>query len=648
MTLHLLILEDNPDDAELAVKELERKGFNVQWTRVDTKEGFKEALAEKPDLILADYCIPSFDAMDALQMYRQLKLEIPLIIYSGNIGEEMAIECMKSGATDYVFKDNLSRLGPVVKRGLEEMKIYRESKQAEEALRESEEKYRSLYNSSRDAIMILIPDKGVFSGNSACVKMFGCQNEDEFISLTTSDLSPKYQPDGVLSVEKSQKMISIAMEQGSHFFKWKHKRVDGEEFYSTVLLTRMKLYGENVLEATVLEITEHKKTEEESKKHEAQLRQAQRIDAFGILSGGIAHDFKKILTTIIGNAEIALLYTCKDDFLRKELEDIKAAGEKANSLTQQLLAFSRKQIVQPKILDLNELLIGIEKILGRLIGEDVELLTIPNPVLWKVEVYPGQMEQVIMNLAINARNAMPWGGKLTIETTNMELNKNYIRKHGIKEQTYPYVMLAISDTSNGINKKVQSNIFDPFFTTMEISKGTGFGLPTVYGIIKQNNGFVWVYSKLGHGSTFKIYLPKAEGDARIEEKKIPVAELGGSETVLIVENDDLLRNLAQKALQQHGYRTLVAENGEDALGISKKYEGSIDLLITDVLMPKLSGKETADRLQPLYPQMKVIYMSGYTYNAIVHHGVLKPGLNFFEKPFTSEGLARKVRETLDE
>jgi len=643
ITLHLLILEDNPDDAELAVKELERKGFNVKWTRVDTKEAFREALAEKPDLILADYFVPSFDAMAALQMYRQLKLEIPLIVYSGAINEEMAIECMKSGAIDYVFKDNLSRLCPVVKRALEEMKISRKSKHAEDALRESEEKYRTLYDSSRDAIMIITPDKVFLNGNPACVKMFGCRNEDEFISLTSMALSPEYQPDGALSFEKSQKMISIAMEHGSHFFKWKHKRVDGEEFYSTVLLASMKLYGKKILQATVRDITEHKRLE-------AQLHMAQKMEAIGKLAGGVAHDFNNILTVIMGNAGLALMEVGKDNTLREEIEEIRKAGKRAASLTRQLLAFSRKQIIQPKILNINELLTGIEKMLGRLIGEDIELLTIPEPALWQVKIDPGQIEQVIINLAINARDAMPKGGNLTIETDNADLNENYFREHGIEgEKPGHYAVLAVSDTGSGMDKKTLEHIFEPFFTTKEVGKGTGLGLSTVYGIVRQNNGFIWVYSEPGQGTTFKVYLSEVKKDADLEKKEqTPVDDPGGSETVLIIEDNDLLRNFVQKALQGYGYRVMDAENGEDALRVCKEHDGRIDLMITDVIMPKMGGREAAKRLQPLYPQMKVIYMSGYTDNAIVHHGVLERGLNFLEKPFTPEGLARKAREVLDD
>jgi len=337
----------------------------------------------------------------------------------------------------------------------------------------------------------------------------------------------------------------------------------------------------------------------------------------------------------------------KDNPVREGIEEIKKAGNSAASLTRQLLAFSRKQIVQPKVIDINKLLSGMEKMLGRLLSEDVEVLTIPEPALWQVEADPGQMEQIIMNLAVNARDAMPMGGKLTVETANVDLDENYFREHGIEEQPGSYVMLAVSDTGSGMDKETQEHIFEPFFTTKGMGRGTGLGLSTIYGIVKQNNGVVWVYSEPGQGTTFKVYLPKVEGDAGPEEKeRTPIEDFVGFETVLIVEDDDSLRKLAQKVLQQHGYRVLAAENGEDALKVSEAHDGSIDLLITDVVMPKMSGKETAERLQPLNPQMKVIYMSGYTDNAIAHHGVLAPGLNFLEKPFTPKGLARKVREVL--
>ncbi|HJX33889.1 MAG TPA: PAS domain S-box protein [Desulfatiglandales bacterium] len=387
----------------------------------------------------------------------------------------------------------------------------------------------------------------------------------------------------------------------------------------------------------------------EKKRLDVQLQQARKMEAIGTLAGGIAHDFNNILTSIIGNAELMLVNFDNDEYLREGIEEIKIAGERAASLTRQLLAFSRKQMIQPKILDLNTLLAGIKNMLVRIIGENIEILVIPESGLWQIKIDPGQMEQVIMNLAVNARDAMPNGGKLIIQTANMYLDENYFDKQSItfEEQTGPYVMVAVSDTGSGIDKKTQEHIFEPFYSTKEKGKGTGLGLSTVYGIAKQNKGFIWVYSEPGQGTTFKIYLPSAKEGVKTEEKaQTPVKDLGGSETVLVVEDNVSILNLAQKALQKYGYRVLTANSGEDALRICRGYEGPIDLLLTDVVMPTMGGKETVERLQPLYPHMKVIYMSGYTDDAIVHLGVLEPGLNFIEKPFSPEALAVKVREVL--
>ncbi|MDB9823356.1 PAS domain S-box protein, partial [Deltaproteobacteria bacterium] len=520
-----------------------------------------------------------------------------------------------------------------------------ERKQAEEKLKDSEEKYRALYEEAPDGYIALDKDGRIINVNKKILEMFGYKQEEMLGKFLWNFVIEKEESRKTIKAKLSGHAINARNLERSYLCK--------DETVMPVLIDDIVIRtaeGEvEGLRAIIRDKTDLKKAEEEKEKLNQQLRQAQKMEAIGTLAGGVAHDFNNILTSIIGNADIALMTIDKDESLRKEIEEIKMAGEKAASLTRQLLAFSRKQIVQPKILDLNLLLASIEKMLIRLIGENVEIIMITEADLWQIEIDPGQMEQLIMNLVINAKDAMPNGGKITIQTANKDLDTNYFVEHGIaEEQPGSYVMVSVSDAGSGMDKETQEHIFEPFYTTKELGKGTGLGLSTVYGIIKQNRGFIWVYSELGQGSIFKIFLPRLKEGIKTEEKEqTPEENLSGSETVLIVEDDSALLNFAQKALHHYGYKVLTAKNGEDALRLNKKHEGPIDLLLTDVIMSKMSGKETAERLQPLYPRMKIIYMSGYTDNSIVHLGVLARGVNFLEKPFSAESLARKVREVLD-
>ena len=385
----------------------------------------------------------------------------------------------------------------------------------------------------------------------------------------------------------------------------------------------------------------------ERKKLEAQLRQSQKMEAVGQLAGGIAHDFNNLLTVITGYCQILLTAADQGDPRREELEQIKEAGDRAASLTRQLLAFSRKQILEPKVLDLNAVVTNLDKMLQRLIGEDIALQTALAPALGCVKADPGQIEQVIMNLAVNARDAMPQGGHLTIETANADLDESYAEER-FSVQPGPYVMLAVSDTGCGMDTETQAHIFEPFFTTKGQGKGTGLGLPTVYGIVKQSGGYIWVYSEPGRGTTFKIYLPRVDAQAEALEPRSPLQEsLQGTETILLVEDEERVRRLARTILAGHGYSVLEAPNGAEALRISEQRGGAIHLLVTDVVMPGMSGGELASRLIAKHLHMKVLFVSGYTDDAIVRHGVLQAGIPFIQKPFTPSTLARKVREVLD-
>jgi signal transduction histidine kinase len=377
------------------------------------------------------------------------------------------------------------------------------------------------------------------------------------------------------------------------------------------------------------------------------LRQAQRMEAVGQLAGGVAHDFNNMMSVVIGFSEFVLAHLDETHPQRAHVEEILHAGKRASTMTQQLLAFSRKQVLEPKVFDLNTVVGGIESMLQRLIGEDIELVSVVEGALDPIEADPGQLEQVLMNLVINARDAMPEGGRLTIETANVELDEESAARH-LDVVPGPYVMLRVSDTGVGMDAETLHQIFEPFFTTKEEGKGTGLGLATVFGIVKQSGGDIHVYSERGRGTTFKIYLPRTEAQVeRVEPVVVSAKPARGSETILLVEDEELVRSLERKVLEEGGYTVLEALTSNHALELSEQHDGVIDLLLTDVVMPQLSGRELADLLAPQRPEMRILYASGYTADAITRHGVLEPGIAFLPKPLTPTSLLRKVREVLD-
>jgi signal transduction histidine kinase len=391
---------------------------------------------------------------------------------------------------------------------------------------------------------------------------------------------------------------------------------------------------------------ESKRVEEALSESEEQLRQSQKLEAIGQLAGGVAHDFNNLLTVIGGYSSMILGKLPPESPHRSSVEEIKKASDRASSLTRQLLAFSRKQILQPKILDLNIIVSDLEKMVRRLIGEDIDLLALTDPELGRVEADPGQIEQVLLNLIVNARDAMPAGGKLTIETGNTVLSSDYALRHAAIAG--PYVMLAVSDTGCGMAADLQTHVFEPFFTTKGAGKGTGLGLATVYGIVKQSGGNIWLYSEVGKGTTFKIYLPRIDAVPVVQQISSGLPSLPkGTETLLLVEDEEQVRKILQAILEGQGYNVLAAANGEEALEIAAQHDSKIHLMITDVVMPQMSGPELADRLAYIRPHSRVLYMSGYTDDAIVRHGLLDAKLNFLHKPFDAASAARKVREILD-
>jgi two-component system cell cycle sensor histidine kinase/response regulator CckA len=385
----------------------------------------------------------------------------------------------------------------------------------------------------------------------------------------------------------------------------------------------------------------------EKLKLEQQLRLAQRLEAVGQLAGGVAHDFNNLLTIISGHSDLALSQLDAEDPVRNNIEEVLKASHRASALTTQLLAFSRRQVLKPKVLDLNLIVADLEKMMRRLIGENIDLITILKTGIGFVKADPGQLEQVIVNLVLNARDAMPEGGKLIIETFETEIDSHYTSQH-VGTKLGSYVAIGVSDTGHGMDAETQAHIFEPFFTTRELGKGTGLGLSTVYGIVKQSGGNIWVYSEPGYGTTFKIYLPLVpQTSDPFVTRPVRPSVVGGSETILLVEDEERVCALVREVLAKQGYTVLSANNGEEGLALSRREPRHIDLLLTDVVMPRMSGRELAENLVRERTSLKVLFMSGYTDKLILHKGMLEPNTHFLQKPFSPDEIARKVREVLD-
>jgi two-component system, cell cycle sensor histidine kinase and response regulator CckA len=504
-----------------------------------------------------------------------------------------------------------------------------ERKKAESELKASEDYHRTILENIVDAVFVAGTDGRIHDVNPRALELTG-YTRDELIHLNVVDTYPPEDR------EAGAARIAAVVGGKPSVAERRLLRKDG-----TVLTveTNASLLPDGRVLGTVRDVTERRQLE-------LQLRQAQKMEAIGRLAGGVAHDFNNVLTAVFGYVDLLREELPADSSAHEDLAEVRKAAERAASLTKQLLAFSRQQVLEPIVLYLNDLVEDFEKMLGRVIGEDVELRLSLGADVGNVRADPGQLHQVIMNLVVNARDAMPRGGKLLIETTNADLSEQYAELH---QPVVPgrYVMFAVSDTGTGMTADVKARIFEPFFTTKEKGRGTGLGLSTVYGIVKQSGGYVWVYSELGRGTTFKIYLPRVDAPAERIVKPREAKSLAGTETILLAEDDAILRPLAQELLQKLGYTVLAAEDAPSALVAASQHEGPIDLLVADVVMPGPSGRDLARQLAETRPATKVLYISGYTDDAIVHHGMLEPGLNFLQKPFTPAVLARKVREVLD-
>jgi PAS domain S-box-containing protein len=503
------------------------------------------------------------------------------------------------------------------------------------ALRFSEERYRSLF-------------ENMLEGYAYCEMVVDNGEPRDFVYL---DVNPAFERltglTGVVGKRVTEVIPGIRESNPELFELYARVSSTGNaertEIYVDPLKIRFSLSvyspARGFFVAVFDNITERRKLEE-------QLRQSQKMEAVGLLAGGIAHDFNNLLMVINGYAELLQNRIDEKSPLRVNVDEIRHAGDRAASLTRQLLAFSRRQVLQPKVLDLNGVISHLGTMLQRLIGEDLELRMLLRQDLGTVLADPGQIEQVLLNLVVNARDAMSTGGKLILETDNVVLDETFAKEHPAVVPG-PHVLLAVSDTGAGIPGEIRERIFEPFFSTKERGKGTGLGLSTVYGIIKQSNGYISVWSEVGKGTTFKIYLPRVEGEDQALSSASPAASLQGDETVLVVEDESAVQVVIERVLSGNGYRVLLACEGSEALRVSGEHEGTIDLLITDVVMPGMGGREVASRLETSRPGLRVLFMSGYTDDAISHRGILETGLKFLQKPFTTDALLRKVREALE-
>ena len=753
--LRFLHVEDNPSDAEMALRELRKAGFVFEARRVESREAYLAAIADfRPDLILSDYRLPEFDGMQALLLAKEHVPDVPVVITTGSVNEETAVACMKAGAADYVLKEQLGHLGIAVRSALDRQRLFAERRRALESLRTSQSTLRALLDSSPDPTLLLELDGTVISCNSAVAHEFGrpireivgrpifdlmpaevaaarraqvesacalgrpVRHRDEargrivdvivvpildgggravrlsvFVRDVTDlenaqaalvrselylrsiianslDVTVVLAPDTRFlfvspSVERvfgyapaelqgspalgfvhpeDQPLVKSsferALEDGTRVeqadFRFRHR--DGS--WRTISTNAKRLDPETGITGVIVngrDITDRLQLE-------AQLHQAQKMEAVGRLAGGVAHDFNNLLTVIQGYGEM-LAETLEGDPERREsVSEIVRAAARATALTRQLLAFSRQQVLETRVLDVGEVVAETEKMLKRLIGEDIEVAVVKAEALGRVKADPGQVSQVLLNLAVNARDAMPGGGRLTVEMSNASLDAPL----GIGLEAIPagrYVTISMTDTGSGMDADTIGHIFEPFFTTKERGKGTGLGLSTVYGIVRQSGGYVTVRTAPGAGTTFRTYWPRCDEPVDTAQPST-VRSLRGTETVLIVEDEASVRSIAQAVLQRRGYTVLVAEDGGAALELLARDPRAIHVLLTDVVMPGMNGRELASRVAEIRPSVKTILMSGYAADVLTQ--VEAAGVaGFLPKPFSDRTLTAKIREVLD-
>jgi PAS domain S-box-containing protein len=631
--LNILVIEDSHADFMLVERHLKQNGLTAHCNRVDSREGLKEAIErERWDLVFADYTLPKLNFQEILNLNADLP-DVPVIMVTGSLGEEKAVELLKQGIRDFVLKDNLARLVPAVERALKEKRELEERRRVEERLE----------------LALRGANDGLWDWDLKNNKVFFSPRYKSMLGYADDELKNSYDswewllhPDDFeSSLTRLHEFLEGRTPKYESEFRMRHK--DG---HYVDILSRAFMVNSDQGEAlrivgTHVDITE-------SKKLEQQYLHAQKMEAIGQLAGGLAHDFNNILSAINGFSHLIMLQGEVSDSITNNVKEILAASKRAADLNVSLMALSRRQPVNMAVVDLSEVVTGFESFIRTVIREDIELKISCAVDPMTVMADRGQLEQIIMNLVTNARDAMPGGGKLYIKTSSVIIDREFVEMHGYGAAG-EYGMFSVSDSGIGMDEETQTRIFEPFFTTKEVGKGTGLGLSMVYGIVKKHDGFINVYSEPGTGTTFKIYLPRVEAKAQVGKREISaMAPLrGGNETILVGEDDAALRRLSTRILSHYGYRVIEAVDGKDAVDKFIEFGESIRLVLIDLVMPNKNGKQACDEMKKRRPDLKVIFTSGYTRDTIDEYSIVDEYTDFIHKPISPNDLVAKVREMLD-
>jgi PAS domain S-box-containing protein len=633
------MLEDVPMDAELLEFELRRARIPFEARRVDSRDAFVEGIRSfTPDVILADYTLPGFDGMTALLLAKQAAPVTPFIVVTGSINEETAVGCMRAGASDYLLKNNLARIGPAIEAALERERARAERRAAEAALRRSEANLRAIFHNAIQDFVLLDRHGVVLTLNKAASNWANWVTGQD---VSEGDVLADLLPPGI--VGEWTEFFDRALAGETVTLERRVTNVAGADRWFEAHLIPVVAEDGGIIGVclSVVNIDERKRTEEN-------LRRVERLQAIGRLAGGVAHEVNNMMTVVLGLSEFLLRDLPRGDRRHEDVSEISRAADRAANITRQLLAFSRQQVMQPRPLDISAVVQGTHGMLSRMLGPSHQMRLDLAPMLSSVRADPNQLEQVLLNLVLNARDAMPSGGTITVETRSVMLDDDYMRRHaGVEIPHGPYNALIVSDTGHGMEPEVQHRIFEPFFTTKPLGEGTGLGLSTAYGIVKQSGGYIWVYSEPGLGTTFKVYLPAYSEKASASPGAAREAPAGGSETLLVVEDEEMVRLLACRVLRERGYTVHEAAHGGEALELLSRTTRMPDLVVSDVVMPTMGGRELGSHLRERAPDLPVLYMSGFTGEDVVRRGLLDPGVPFQQKPFHPDALAKQVRDLLD-